>query len=98
MELRENQEFALKKMLLALGDRAAGSSGFYEDDPVFESIPRATWAGLAKKEYVRIVDFVGGRLVCFLTGRGWRRALAISGMSESPEFLGRVAKLAKSLS
>lgn len=97
IDRRKSQEFALRTMLHVLGDRAAGSSGFYMDGPLFEDVPRAAWIGLAKKECVRIVDFMGGRPVCFLTGTGWRSALETSGISQSAEFMERVARLANNL-
>jgi len=91
------QNAALTAMMQVLGDRAAGSSGFYQDDPAFEQVGEETWRALSHRGYVRIVDFMGGRPVCFLTGTGWKKALVVSGASQSPEYSLRLAKVAMNL-
>ena len=92
------QNAALTAMLKVLGDRAAGSSGFYQDDPAFGQVGEETWTALANKGYVRIVDFMGGRPVCFLTGSGWKKALISSGVSQSKDYMLRVETVEKNLS
>jgi hypothetical protein len=97
LERMRNLEQTLKAMLFVLGDLAARSSGFYTDQAIFGGTLEATWRELVKKQYVKIIDFVGGRPVCFLTGEGWLKAVALTGIVESVEFQSRVDKVMKNL-
>lgn len=88
-----NIDFALKLLLERLGKRTLGGFHIVTREPDYKEILPPTWHELANKSYIRSVS--GGRYV--LTGEGYRRAMELYDMQDTPEVRDMLAKLCRHL-